>query len=125
MIALLIPTMLAAAGYSLVYLLLGGGLGGAYALLVRSALPEGEVAQRRQQSGGAGRLRQGQGERPAGGVAIRQTSCRVTRSRMITWNGESSSLLAEVAILWPSGLNTTSQAEPLWWISTRPSVSSL
>ncbi|MEP6670149.1 MAG: hypothetical protein ABJF10_13395 [Chthoniobacter sp.] len=34
MIALLIPTMLAAAGYSLIYLLFGGGLGGALLIFV-------------------------------------------------------------------------------------------
>ena len=34
MTALLIPTMLAAAGYSLIYLLLGGGLGGAILIFI-------------------------------------------------------------------------------------------
>lgn len=34
MITLLIPTMLAAAGYSLIYLLFGGGLGGALLIFV-------------------------------------------------------------------------------------------
>ena len=34
MIAMLIPTMLAAAGYSLVYLLFGGGLGGALLIFI-------------------------------------------------------------------------------------------
>ncbi len=34
MIAMLIPTMLAAAGYSLIYLLFGGGLGGALLIFV-------------------------------------------------------------------------------------------
>ena len=34
MIALLIPTILAAAGYSLIYLLLGGGFGGAVLIFI-------------------------------------------------------------------------------------------
>jgi len=34
MIAFLIPTVLAAAGYSLIYLLFGGGLGGALLIFV-------------------------------------------------------------------------------------------
>lgn len=34
MIALLLPTMVAAAGYSLIYLLLGGGLGGAILIFI-------------------------------------------------------------------------------------------
>jgi len=34
MIALLIPTMLAAAGYSLLYLIFGGGLGGAILIFI-------------------------------------------------------------------------------------------
>ena len=38
MISLLIPTMLAAAGYSLIYLLLGGGLGGAFLIFVAAKM---------------------------------------------------------------------------------------
>jgi hypothetical protein len=34
MIAMLIPTIVAAAGYSLLYLLLGGGLGGAVLIFI-------------------------------------------------------------------------------------------
>ena len=34
MIALLMPTMLAAAGYSMLYLLFGGGIGGALLIFV-------------------------------------------------------------------------------------------
>lgn len=34
MIAMLIPTIVAAAGYSLIYLLLGGGLGGAILIFI-------------------------------------------------------------------------------------------
>ena len=34
MIALLIPTMLAAAGYSMLYLIFGGGIGGALLIFV-------------------------------------------------------------------------------------------
>jgi hypothetical protein len=34
MLALIIPTLFAAAGYSLLYLLLGGGLGGALLIFV-------------------------------------------------------------------------------------------
>ena len=34
MIALLAPTMVAAAGYSLVYLLFGGGIGGAILIFI-------------------------------------------------------------------------------------------
>lgn len=34
MIAMLIPTIVAAAGYSLIYLLLGGGLGGAVLIFI-------------------------------------------------------------------------------------------
>ncbi len=34
MIAMLIPTIVAAAGYSLLYLLLGGGLGGAILIFI-------------------------------------------------------------------------------------------
>lgn len=34
MIAMLIPTLVAAAGYSLIYLLLGGGLGGAVLIFI-------------------------------------------------------------------------------------------
>ena len=34
MIALIIPTMFAAAGWSLMYLLLGGGLGGAVLIFI-------------------------------------------------------------------------------------------
>lgn len=34
MIALLLPTIVAAAGYSLIYLLLGGGLGGAILIFI-------------------------------------------------------------------------------------------
>ena len=34
MIAVLLPTLVAAAGYSLIYLLLGGGLGGAFLIFI-------------------------------------------------------------------------------------------
>jgi hypothetical protein len=34
MIAMLIPTIVAAAGYSILYLLLGGGLGGAVLIFI-------------------------------------------------------------------------------------------
>lgn len=34
MIALILPTLLAAAGYSLIYLLCGGGLGGAILIFI-------------------------------------------------------------------------------------------
>jgi len=34
MIAMLIPTIVAAAGYSILYLLLGGGLGGAILIFI-------------------------------------------------------------------------------------------
>jgi len=34
MIALIVPTMFAAAGYSLLYLLFGGGLGGAILIFI-------------------------------------------------------------------------------------------
>jgi len=34
MIAVLLPTLVAAAGYSLIYLLLGGGLGGAVLIFI-------------------------------------------------------------------------------------------
>lgn len=34
MIALIIATMFAAAGYSIIYLLLGGGLGGAFLIFI-------------------------------------------------------------------------------------------
>ena len=34
MIAMLIPTIMAAAGYSLIYLLFGGGLGGALLIFI-------------------------------------------------------------------------------------------
>ena len=34
MIALIIPTMLAAAGYSMLYLLFGGGIGGAILIFI-------------------------------------------------------------------------------------------
>jgi hypothetical protein len=38
MIALLIQPILAAAGYSLIYLLLGGGLGGAFLIFIVAKL---------------------------------------------------------------------------------------
>ncbi|HSI11282.1 MAG TPA: hypothetical protein VK961_04530 [Chthoniobacter sp.] len=34
MIAVLLPTLVAAAGYSLIYMLLGGGLGGAVLIFI-------------------------------------------------------------------------------------------